>query len=42
VQHRSAGEEACCLHLFFPYLRDLHVDRLEDCTDTFSILPMNP
>jgi transposase len=30
VQHRLAGVGACCLSLFFPYLADLHVDRVED------------
>jgi transposase len=30
VQHPLAGEEACCLHLFFPHLADLHVDKIED------------
>ena len=30
VQHRPAGEGACCLHLLFPYLQELHVDKVED------------
>jgi transposase len=30
VQHPLAGEEACCLNLFFPHLADLHIDRVED------------
>jgi transposase len=30
VQYPLAGEEACCLHMFFPYLGDLHVDKVED------------
>jgi transposase len=30
VLHSLAGEEACCLHLFFPHLADLHVDKIED------------
>jgi transposase len=30
VQHSLAGEEACCLHLLFPYLADLQVDKIED------------
>jgi hypothetical protein len=30
VQHSLAGEEACCLHVFFPYLADLQVDKVED------------
>jgi transposase len=30
VQHPLAGEESCCLHMFFPYLADLHVDKVED------------
>ena len=30
MQHSLAGEEACCLHLFFPHLGDLQVDRVED------------
>jgi len=30
VQHPLAGDEACCLHLFFPHLDDLHVDKVED------------
>ena len=30
MQHCLAGEEACCLRLFFPHLGDLHVDKVED------------
>jgi transposase len=30
VQHSLAGEEACCLHLFFPHLADLRIDKIED------------
>ena len=30
MQHPLAGDEACCLHLFFPHLDDLHVDKVED------------
>jgi hypothetical protein len=30
VQHCLAGEEACCLGVFFPYLADLQVDKVED------------
>jgi transposase len=30
VQHCLAGEEACCLHLFFPHLDGLHVDKVEE------------
>jgi len=30
VQHSLAGEEACCLGVFFPYLADLQVDKVED------------
>jgi transposase/DNA-binding CsgD family transcriptional regulator len=30
VQHSLAGEEACCLNVFFPYLADLRVDKVED------------
>jgi len=30
VQHPLAGEEACCLHLFFPHLDDLHPGKVED------------
>ena len=28
--HSLAGEEACCLNLFFPHLAELHVDKVED------------
>ena len=30
MQHSLAGEEACCLGVFFPYLADLQVDKVED------------
>jgi hypothetical protein len=30
VQHSLASEEACCLDVFFPYLCDLQVDKVED------------
>ena len=30
MQHCLAGEEACCLDVFFPYLADLHVGKVED------------
>jgi transposase len=30
VQHSLAGGEACCLHLFFPHLGGLQVDKVED------------
>ena len=30
MQHLWAGEEACCLRLFFPHLADLHVGRVEE------------
>lgn len=29
MQHSLAGEEACCVHLFFPHLDGLRVDRVE-------------
>jgi transposase len=37
VQHSPAGEEACCLRLFFPHLGDLHVDKVEDLEDAVLI-----
>jgi transposase/DNA-binding CsgD family transcriptional regulator len=37
VQHSLAGEEACCLDVFFPYLADLRVDRIEDLGDGVQI-----
>ena len=37
VQHPLAGEEACCLHLFFPHLDDLHVDKVEDAKSAVLI-----
>ncbi len=30
VRRFPGGDEACCLHLFFPHLGDLQVDKLED------------
>ena len=30
MQHSLAGEEACCLHLFFPHLGNLQVGKIED------------
>ena len=30
MQHCLAGGEACCLDVFFPYLADLQVDKVED------------
>ena len=30
MQHSLAGEEACCLGVFFPYLADLQVNKVED------------
>jgi transposase/DNA-binding CsgD family transcriptional regulator len=30
VQHSLAGEDACCLDVFFPYLADLQVGKVED------------
>jgi transposase len=37
VQHSLAGEEACCLHLFFPHLGDLQVDKVEDLENAVLI-----
>jgi transposase len=37
VQHFLAGEEACCLNLFFPHLADLQVDRIESLEDAVLI-----
>ena len=37
VQHRLAGEEACCLNLLFPYLQELHVEKVEDYADAVLI-----
>jgi transposase len=37
VQHSRAGEEACCLSLFFPHLAGLHVGRVEDLGDAVLI-----
>jgi transposase len=37
VQHFPAGEEACCLRLFFPHLGDLHVGKVEDLEDAMLI-----
>lgn len=30
MHHSPAGEEACCLHLFFPHLDGLQIDKVED------------
>lgn len=37
MQHPVAGEEACCLHLFFPHLGNLQVDKVEDLGNTVLI-----
>jgi transposase len=37
VQHLLAGEEACCLHLFFPHLDGLQVDKVEDAESAVLI-----
>jgi transposase len=37
VQHRLAGEEACCLNLLFPYLQELYVEKVEDYADAVLI-----
>jgi transposase len=37
VQHSLAGEEACCLHLLFPHLGDLEVDKVEDLENAVLI-----
>jgi Transposase/zinc-finger of transposase IS204/IS1001/IS1096/IS1165/Homeodomain-like domain len=37
VQHRPAGEEACCLNLLFPYLQELRVEKVEDNADAVVI-----
>jgi transposase len=37
VQHSPAGEEACCLHLFFPHLADLQVDKIENLENAVLI-----
>jgi transposase len=37
VQHPLAGEEACCLHLFFPHLDGLQVDKVEDAESAVLI-----
>jgi hypothetical protein len=37
VQHSLAGEEACCLGVFFPYLAELQVDKVEDLGN--AVLP---
>jgi transposase len=37
VQHSPAGEEACCLRLFFPHLGDLHAGKVEDLEDAVLI-----
>ncbi len=30
MQHSLAGEEACCLGMFFPHLADLQAGKIED------------
>ena len=37
VQHRLAGVEACCLNLLFPYLQELHVEKVDDYADAVLI-----
>ena len=37
MQHSAAGEEACCLHLFFPHLAGLQVDKIENLENTVLI-----
>ena len=37
MQHLAAGEEACCLRLFFPHLDGLHVGRVEDAGNAVLI-----
>jgi hypothetical protein len=37
VHHCLAGEEACCLHLFFPHLDGLQVDKVEDAGNAVLI-----
>ncbi len=37
MQHSLAGEEACCLHLFFPHLGDLEVSKVEDLENAVLI-----
>jgi transposase len=37
VLHSLAGEEACCLNLFFPHLADLHVDKVEDLGESVCV-----
>ena len=37
MQHPLAGEEACCLHLFFPHLDGLQVDKVEDAESAVLI-----
>ena len=37
MQHSLAGEEACCLNLFFPHLADLQVDRIENLENAVLI-----
>jgi hypothetical protein len=37
VRHCPAGGEACCLNLLFPYLRELHVEKVEDQADAVLI-----
>ncbi|WP_460348373.1 hypothetical protein [Actinoallomurus acanthiterrae] len=35
--HSTAGEGACCVHLLFPALKDLHVQGVEDHGDAVLI-----
>ena len=37
MQHSLAGEEACCLHLFFPHLGDLQAGKVEDLENAVLI-----
>ena len=37
MQHSAAGEEACCLHLFFPHLAGLQVDKIENLENAVLI-----
>ncbi|MFC7646758.1 transposase family protein [Streptosporangium lutulentum] len=37
VLHSPAGDDACCLHLFCPALKDVHVQGVEDHGDTVLI-----
>ena len=37
MQHSPAGEEACCLHLLFPHLAGLQVDKVENLENAVLI-----